>query len=92
MLIHTSGTTNTFGTPGVPENALFIKHVSDAMTLRSRLFDQLEKASLPCTTEQEKKDLLHIAIVGGGPTGESCILSLFLDFTESPQARLRAHL
>jgi len=74
MLTHIPGTTNTFGTPGVPENALLMKSVSDAMLLRQKLFDQLEKASLPCTTEQEKADLLHIAIVGGGPTGKSCQL------------------
>jgi NADH:ubiquinone reductase (non-electrogenic) len=66
VLTHEIGTTNTFGTPGVEENALFMKHVSDAMTLRQKLFDQLEKASLPCTTEAEKSALLHIAIVGGG--------------------------
>ncbi len=62
--------TNTFGTPGAVENALFMKHVSDAMTLRKKLFDQLEKASLPCTTSDEASQLLHVAVVGGGPTGE----------------------
>ncbi|KAK5458498.1 hypothetical protein LTS15_004580 [Exophiala xenobiotica] len=61
--------TNTFGTPGVAEHALFMKHVSDAMALRKKLFDQLEKASLPCTPTEEASALLHVAIVGGGPTG-----------------------
>ncbi|KIW48270.1 uncharacterized protein PV06_00875 [Exophiala oligosperma] len=61
--------TNTFNTPGVSEHALFMKHVSDAMSLRKKLFDQLEKASLPCTTAEEASALLHVAIVGGGPTG-----------------------
>merc|ERR1711939_1195390 len=61
--------TNTFGTPGVGEHALFMKHVSDAMALRKKLFDQLEKASLPCTSTEEASALLHVAIVGGGPTG-----------------------
>ncbi|KAI4263741.1 MAG: hypothetical protein L6R42_001124 [Xanthoria sp. 1 TBL-2021] len=60
---------NTFDTPGVLENALFMKNVSDAMTTRKLLFDLLEKASLPTCPPDRKKELLHIAIVGGGPTG-----------------------
>ena len=60
---------NTFGTPGVEENAIFIKNVSDAMKVRKQLFDLLEKASLPHVSEERARALLHIAIVGGGPTG-----------------------
>ena len=60
---------NTFGTPGVAEHALFMKNVSDAMAVRKLLFDLLEKASLPHVTPKRRKDLLHVAIVGGGPTG-----------------------
>ena len=60
---------NTFNTPGVAENALFMKNVSDAMAVRKLLFDLLEKASLPNCPLERKKELLHVAIVGGGPTG-----------------------
>lgn len=60
---------NTFGTPGVDEYGIFVKNVSDAMTVRKKMFDLLEKASLPTTTEEQARALLHIAIVGGGPTG-----------------------
>ncbi|KAL8938403.1 MAG: hypothetical protein Q9216_003920 [Gyalolechia sp. 2 TL-2023] len=60
---------NTFNTPGVAENALFMKNVSDAMSVRKLLFDLLEKASLPNCPVQRKRELLHVAIVGGGPTG-----------------------
>ena len=60
---------NTFNTPGVQEHALFMKNVSDAMAVRKLLFDLLEKASLPSCSPERKKELLHIAIVGGGPTG-----------------------
>lgn len=60
---------NTFGTPGVAEHALFIKSVSDAMAFRKNLFDLLEKASLPNISEEQARALLHIAVVGGGPTG-----------------------
>ncbi|CAD6439227.1 34a17696-3536-4821-b633-6d4bd4ff81c4 [Sclerotinia trifoliorum] len=61
--------TNTFGTPGVKEHALFMKTVPDARRLREGILDCLERASLPTISEQEKKDILHFAIVGGGPTG-----------------------
>ena len=60
---------NTFNTPGVAEHALFMKNVSDAMAVRKLLFDLLEKASLPNCPIDRKKELLHVAIVGGGPTG-----------------------
>ena len=61
--------TNTFDTPGVAENAIFMKNVSDAMKVRKTMFDLLEKASLPNVTPERARELLHIAIVGGGPTG-----------------------
>jgi NADH:ubiquinone reductase (non-electrogenic) len=61
--------TNTFGTPGVKENALFMKTVPDARKLREGILDCLERASLPTVSDDEKKGLLHFVIVGGGPTG-----------------------
>lgn len=60
---------NTFGTPGVENHGVFLKNVSDAMRIRKVLFDLLEKASLPNTPVERIKELLHIAVVGGGPTG-----------------------
>ena len=60
---------NTFGTPGVEEYGIFMKNVSDAMAVRKRLFDLLEKASLPNVQVERRRELLHVAIVGGGPTG-----------------------
>ncbi len=60
---------NTFNTPGVSEHAIFMKNVSDAMAVRKLFFDLLEKASLPNTSPSQIRSLLHIAIVGGGPTG-----------------------
>ncbi|TGO89937.1 hypothetical protein BPOR_0086g00070 [Botrytis porri] len=61
--------TNTFGTPGVKEFALFMKTVPDARRLREGILDCLERASLPTISEEEKRNMLHFAIVGGGPTG-----------------------
>ena len=61
--------TNTFRTPGADENAFFVRNVADAKKVQHRLQQVLELASLPGVTEQEQIDLLHIVIVGGGPTG-----------------------
>ncbi|KAK7408060.1 hypothetical protein QQX98_009775 [Neonectria punicea] len=61
--------TNTFDIPGVAENAIFVKNVANANAVRSRLNDLLEMASLPGTSEARQRKLLHIVVVGGGPTG-----------------------
>ncbi|KAI5249547.1 FAD/NAD(P)-binding domain-containing protein [Aureobasidium subglaciale] len=59
----------TFGTPGVKENAYFLKDVGDARKIRNRMLSCFETASLPTTSEAMKKQLLNFAVVGGGPTG-----------------------
>jgi NADH dehydrogenase len=56
----------TFGTPGVKEHALFLKDVGDARKIRNRLLACFETAALPTTTDQMKKNLLNFAVVGGG--------------------------
>jgi NADH:ubiquinone reductase (non-electrogenic) len=61
--------TNTFNTPGALEHAYFVRNVADAKKVQYRLIQLLELASIPGLTEQEQRDLLHIVIVGGGPTG-----------------------
>jgi NADH:ubiquinone reductase (non-electrogenic) len=69
-LVIAPGCTNqTFGTPGVKENAYFVRNVRDAMAVRARLQEIVEMASFPGTTEAEQRALLHIVVVGGGPTG-----------------------
>ncbi|PBP17633.1 external NADH-ubiquinone oxidoreductase 2 [Diplocarpon rosae] len=60
---------NTFDTPGVAEHCLFMKSVSDAMALREKVLDCFELASLPKFSAEQKRDILHFVIVGGGPTG-----------------------
>ncbi|KAF2197065.1 external NADH-ubiquinone oxidoreductase 2 mitochondrial precursor [Delitschia confertaspora ATCC 74209] len=59
----------TFGTPGVKEHALFLKDVGDARKIRNRFLTCFEAAALPTTTDEMRKNLLNFAIVGGGPTG-----------------------
>ncbi|KAF3286291.1 hypothetical protein TWF970_009834 [Orbilia oligospora] len=67
----------TFGTKGVRENALFLKDVGDARRIRSRILECFETASLPTTSEELRKNILNFAIVGGGPTGVEFAAELF---------------
>ena len=69
MVVAVGSTNDTFGTPGVTENAFFVKTIEDARRLRNHMLDCIETANLPGQTEAEKRRLLHFVIVGGGPTG-----------------------
>lgn len=60
---------NTFGTPGVKENAFFLKTTQDAMLVRARILDLFERASLPTLSEEQRRNTLRVVVVGGGPTG-----------------------
>lgn len=48
---------------------MFVETVKDARAIRARLFDILDRALLPGDSDQRQRELLHIAIVGGEPTG-----------------------
>ncbi|KAI9745025.1 MAG: hypothetical protein M1818_001303 [Claussenomyces sp. TS43310] len=78
----------TFGTKGVRENALFLKDVGDSRQIRKRILDCtcyclndgmacFETAALPSTSEELKRQMLNFAIVGGGPTGVEFAAELF---------------
>ena len=69
LVIAVGSPCNTFGTPGVRENAVFLKEVDDALRIRAKLADLLETASLPGVSEAEQRDMLSVVVVGGGPTG-----------------------
>ena len=60
---------NTFNTPGVDEYAHRLKEVPDARRIRSAISDAFESAINPAQTEEQRKNLLHFVVVGGGPTG-----------------------
>lgn len=59
----------TFGIPGVKEHACFLKEISDAHKIRTKLMDCIETAIFKDQTLEEKQRLLHTIVVGGGPTG-----------------------
>ncbi|KAJ5490981.1 hypothetical protein N7539_002548 [Penicillium diatomitis] len=76
LIIAVGAVSQTFGTPGVQENALFFKDVGDAKRVKRRLRECFELAVLPSTTPEVRKWLLHFAIVGGGPTGSELAANL----------------
>lgn len=69
LVIACGAVSNTFGIPGVQENALFLKEIEDARKIRHRILDCFEHAKKPGLTDNQVSSLLHFAIVGGGPTG-----------------------
>ncbi|KAK2780053.1 hypothetical protein FQN52_002278 [Onygenales sp. PD_12] len=69
LIIAVGCVSRTFNTPGVRENALFFKDVGDARRVKRRIRECFELASMPKTSPQMKRRLLHFAIVGAGPTG-----------------------
>ncbi|KAJ2704084.1 NADH:ubiquinone oxidoreductase [Coemansia sp. IMI 203386] len=69
LVVGVGGTVNTFGTPGVEQHACFLKEMGDARKIRRRLMDSVESASFDDISEAERDRLLHMVVVGGGPTG-----------------------
>ncbi|KAK7540194.1 external NADH-ubiquinone oxidoreductase 1 mitochondrial precursor [Phyllosticta citricarpa] len=70
MLVVGVGAENaTFGIPGVREHGLFLKEVEDAQRIRKRIMDCCETAIFKDQSDEEVRRLLHMVVVGGGPTG-----------------------
>ncbi|KAK5729252.1 hypothetical protein LTR15_002394 [Elasticomyces elasticus] len=61
--------THTFDVPGADEHALFLGTAADARHIHHRLTQLLELTSIPHVSADEQRRLLHIVIVGSGPTG-----------------------
>lgn len=68
-LIFAAGTvSNFFGNKNIEEAAMPMKNISEAMGLRNALLGNFERA-ITCATEEERRELLNVVIVGGGATG-----------------------
>jgi len=68
-LVLAPGSTNqTFNTPGAEDHAIFVKELIDAIRIRNRIIDCFERAAV-VLDETIRRELLHFAVVGGGPTG-----------------------
>jgi NADH:ubiquinone reductase (H+-translocating) len=60
-------TTHYFGNEGIKKHALGLKSTYDAISIRNHILGIFEK--LITAEADEKKALLNIVVVGGGPTG-----------------------
>lgn len=66
----------------------------DARKIRTKLMDCMETAAFPGQTESEVERLLHMVVVGGGPTGVEYAAELY-DFLKedlvmtTPEAQLQ---
>ena len=70
MLVVGVGAENaTFGIPGVRENSCFLKEIGDAQKIRQRIMDCVETAAFKDQSAEDIDRLLHMVVVGGGPTG-----------------------
>ena len=69
LVVAVGAVPNTFGVPGVHENAMFLKDTKDGQRVRGALHDAFEAASYPHIQERERRALLTFVVVGGGPTG-----------------------
>jgi len=68
LLIALGGVTNFFGIPGVQEHSLTIKSLGDAVRLRNRALDALERAELE-EDDAARARLLTFTVVGAGFAG-----------------------
>ncbi|EST06899.1 Pyridine nucleotide-disulfide oxidoreductase, NAD-binding domain protein [Kalmanozyma brasiliensis GHG001] len=68
LIVAVGSVTASHGVPGL-ENCFHLKTIGDARKIRTHILDNLEIASLPTTTEAERKRLLSFVVCGGGPTG-----------------------
>ncbi|KAK8046337.1 hypothetical protein PG996_014401 [Apiospora saccharicola] len=59
----------TFGIPGVRENSCFLKEIKDAQAIRTKIMDCVETAGFKDQNPEEISRLMHMVVVGGGPTG-----------------------
>lgn len=60
---------NTFGIPGVEKHGMFLKEIEHSPKIRKQFIENIEKANLLPKGDPERKRLLTLVVVGGGPTG-----------------------
>ncbi|MGQ7947737.1 NAD(P)/FAD-dependent oxidoreductase [Flavobacterium sp. WC2509] len=68
LVFATGAETSYFGMENVKKNAIPMKTLNDAIEMRNALLKNLEKAAI-CKDIRERRKLLTIVVVGGGPTG-----------------------
>lgn len=69
LAISTGSQGSTFGIPGVPEYTMPLRDAANSTSIRNKLIQNWAEASIPGRDPAERARLLHVAVVGGGPTG-----------------------
>jgi NADH dehydrogenase len=75
LVLALGSVTNFYNLPGLVENSLTMKSLSDAIRLRSRLIKNLEEADFECACEDRSR-LLTVVVAGGGFAGVETIASV----------------
>jgi NADH dehydrogenase len=75
LVIALGSVTNDYGIPGVRENALPVKWLSDAEALKRHVLDVFESAAIE-TDVARRREALTFVIVGAGPVGVELASSL----------------
>jgi NADH dehydrogenase len=75
LVIALGSVTNDYGIPGVRENALPVKWLSDAEALKRHVLDIFESAAIETDTAR-RREALTFVIVGAGPVGVELASSL----------------
>lgn len=68
LIFATGAETNYFGMENVKNNAIPMKTLNDAIEMRNKLLQRMEKAAI-CKNSKERRKYLTIVVAGGGPTG-----------------------
>ncbi|KAK5085630.1 hypothetical protein LTR05_004917 [Lithohypha guttulata] len=76
LIISVGATTNPHGVKGL-EHVHFLKTIEDARMIKRRVLNNMEKACLPTTSDEERRRLLSFVISGGGPTGVEFAAELY---------------
>lgn len=76
LIVGVGSVTNSHGVKGL-EYCQFLKTIEDVKTIRRRVIHNFETASLPTTTDEERKRLLSFVVCGGGPTGVELAAELY---------------
>ena len=75
LILSPGSETNFYCFPNLRENCITFKTIEDALQLRNRLIDILEKGALEEDAEKRRK-LLTITIAGGGCTGVEVVAEI----------------
>ncbi|MDV6168180.1 NAD(P)/FAD-dependent oxidoreductase [Flavobacterium sp. DG1-102-2] len=68
LIFATGAESNYFGMENVRKNAIPMKTLNDAIEMRNKLLQRMEKATI-LTNSRERRKYLNIVVAGGGPTG-----------------------